>query len=259
VRSDFDSKGYEARLTANLTRQWRLVANYSYTDSGRVEMAPEAVAFYGFRRADAVLLAQPVSQDSTGRYRINAGAIEPGGAVAKWIELGAKSPAANPSDLTTANGSTIAREVFDLVEAFNDEREAQIKRWGVRPHKVSLFTAYDVRSGRLEGFTIGGGWRWRSANVIGENSKGQEIAGKPLTAADLMLGYNCKFKGLPGRFRFQLNVSNLLNQDDIIPSRIASSAAVPDGFVLPGGRGVAYTRYDLVQPREFRFTTTYSF
>jgi hypothetical protein len=37
------------------------------------------------------------------------------------------------------------------------------------------------------------------------------------------------------------------------------SATAPDGFSLPGGRGPAYTRYDLVQPREIRFTTTYSF
>jgi hypothetical protein len=222
-------------------------------------MAPEAVAFYGLKRADEALLVQPVTQDATGRYLINTAAIESGGAVAKWIELGGKSPAANPSTLTTSNGSTIAREVFDLVAAFNDEREAQIKRWGVRPHKISLFTAYDVRSGRFEGFTIGGGWRWRSANVIGANSKGEEINGKALAAADLMLGWSRKFKGLPGRFRFQVNIANVLNQDDIVPSRIATSAAVPDGFVLPGGHGLAYTRYDLVQPREFRFTTTYSF
>src|SRR6185295_10590186 len=80
VSSDFDTKGYEARLTANLTRQWRLVVNYSYTDSGRVEMAPEAVGFYGFKAADPVLLAQPASQDASGRYVVNTSAIESGGA-----------------------------------------------------------------------------------------------------------------------------------------------------------------------------------
>ena len=222
-------------------------------------MAPEAIAFYGFKRADDVLLAQPVTQDATGRFVINPNAIESGGAAAKWIELGAKAPDANPSALVTSSGSTVAREIFDLVQAFNDEREAQIKRWGVRPHKISLFTAYDVRGGWLDGFTIGGGWRWRSANVIGENSKGEEISGKPITAADLMLGYTRKFRALPGRVRFQMNVANLLNQDGIIPSRIATAATAPDGYVLPGGRGIAYTRYDLVQPREVRFTTTYSF
>jgi hypothetical protein len=29
--------------------------------------------------------------------------------------------------------------------------------------------------------------------------------------------------------------------------------------MLPGGRGLAYSRYDLVAPREFRFTTTWSY
>ena len=74
-----------------------------------------------------------------------------------------------------------------------------------------------------------------------------------------MLGYTRKFRGLPGRVRFQVNVNNLLDQSDIIPSRLAFSATSPDGFNLPGGRGPAYTRYDLVQPREIRFTTTYSY
>ncbi len=169
------------------------------------------------------------------------------------------APAANPSELTTSTGITIAQEIFNLTDVLNDEREQQLKSWGVRPHKISLFTAYDVRKGRLEGFTIGGGWRWRSPNVIGSNSRGEEIRGKPITSADMMLGYTRKFRGLPGKVRFQVNINNLLDRTDIIPSRIATSATAPDGFNLPGGRGLAYTRYDLVQPREIRFTTRYSF
>jgi hypothetical protein len=74
-----------------------------------------------------------------------------------------------------------------------------------------------------------------------------------------MLAYSTRLKGLPGRVRFQLNVANLTDRTDIIPSRLATSATAPDGFMLPGGRGVAYSRYDLVAPREFRFTTTYSY
>ena len=259
VASDFASKGYEARLTANLSRNWRLVANYSYTDSGRTEMAPEAVSFYGFKRADPVLLTQGVTQDATGRFVVDPNAFESGGAIVKWLELGRANSAANPSVLTTSTGSTVAQEIFNVIAAFNDERESQQKRWGVRPHKISLFTAYDIRRGRFEGVTVGGGWRWRSANIIGANSQDQEISGRVITAADLMLGYTRKFRGLPGRVRFQVNVNNLLDQSDIIPSRLAAPASAPDGFNLPGGRGPAYTRYDLVQPREFRFTTTYSY
>jgi outer membrane receptor for ferric coprogen and ferric-rhodotorulic acid len=259
ISNDFNSEGYEARVTANLTRSWRLVANYSYTDSGRVGLASEAIAWYGLKQADAILLVQGVTQNASGQYVVDPNAYEPGGTVAKWIELSRQAPSANVGTLTTSTGITVAEEIFDLVDSLNAEKESQQKRWGVRPHKISLFTAYDFKSGRLEGFTIGGGWRWRSANVIGSNSRGEEITGEVITAADMMMGYTRKIRGLPGRIRFQLNVSNLFDKTDIIPSRLAISASAPDGYVLPGGRGLAYSRYDLVAPREFRFTTTYSF
>jgi outer membrane receptor for ferric coprogen and ferric-rhodotorulic acid len=141
----------------------------------------------------------------------------------------------------------------------NAERDEEEKRWGLRPHKVSLFTAYDFKEGTFKGFTIGGGWRWRSANVIGSDSKGNEITGKQITSTDLMLAYTRKFARLPGRFRFQVNVANVLDNTDIIPVRISTSEAAPDGFMMPGGRGLAYSRYDLVAPREIRFTTTWSY
>jgi hypothetical protein len=129
----------------------------------------------------------------------------------------------------------------------------------VRPHKVSLFTAYDFKQGRLKGVTIGGGGYWRSANVIGSDSQGREITGQTLSSVEAMLAYSWALPRLPGRFRLQVNVSNLLNRTDIIPGRIATGATAPDGFLLPGNRGIAYSRYDVVAPREVRVTTTYSF
>lgn len=259
--SDFESSGYEARITANLTSNWRFIANYSYTDSQRTNLGRELVSWYGLKPAgDGVRLVQGVEQDANGLFVVDPSAFESGGTVAKWIELGAMAPAANPSTLTThSSGRTVAEEIYNLVDSLNNTKEQVEKRWGVRPHKVSLYTAYDFREGWMKGFTVGGGWRWRSANVIGEDSSGSEISGKVITAADLMLAYVTKFKGLPGSFRFQLNVANLFDRTDIIPVRLSTSDTVPDGFILPGGRGVAYSRYDLVRPREIRFTTTYSF
>ena len=67
----------------------------------------------------------------------------------------------------------------------------------------------------------------------------------------------CDFR--EGRLRFQVNVANVLNNTRIIPVRLATGATAPDGFLVPGGRGVAYSRYDLVAPRELRFTTTWSY
>ena len=257
--SEYDSKGYEARVVANLTRNWRLVANYSYTDSGRRNTAAEIHAWYGLTEAGGNRLAQGVTQDASGKFIVNPSAYTANGTVAKWIELGAKSPDANLSVLTTSNGQTIAQEIFNLVETYNNLREDQDKRWGLRPHKVSLFTAYDFKEGSLRGFTVGGGWRWRSSNVIGSDSSGSEIRGVALVATDLMMAYSRKFERVPGRFRFQVNVTNVLNKTDIVPVRLATGANAPDGFLLPGGRGVAYSRYDLVAPREVRFTTTWSF
>ena len=259
IASDFTSEGYEARITTNLTKSWRLVFNYSYTDSGRTNLANEMADWYGLKHAEGVLLVQGARQDASGRYVVDPSAFNEG-AIRKWLELGAMHPDANPSTLATGtNNVTVAQEVFDLTDALNDEKLLQEKRWGVRPHKLSFFTAYDIKEGFLKGLTVGGGWRWRSANVIGSDSQGNEITGEVIQAADAMMAYSTKIKGLPGRIRFQVNVSNLFNETDIIPVRISSSATAPDGYQLPGGRGVAYSRYDLVTPREWRFTTTYSF
>jgi hypothetical protein len=262
VASDFVSNGYEARITANLTRQWRLLLNYSYTDSLRTRLGNEMVDWYGLKPAGGgVRLEQGVKQDATGRYVIDPSAYLPGGTVAKWIALGATTPAANPSTLTTGTGgTTVAQEIFDFTESVSNTKEENEKRWGVRPHKASVFTAYDFKSGRLKGLTIGGGGYWRSANVIGANAAGREITGKEISSAEAMLAYSCSFARLPGRVRFQVNVSNLLNKTEIIPVRIATGTGARDGFLLPGsGRGLAYSRYDLVAPREVKFTTTYSF
>jgi hypothetical protein len=244
---------------ANITRNWRFVANYSYTDYIRKNVGAEVRAWYGLKLVDN-RLQQGVSQNAAGQWTVsNPGAYESGKTIAKWLELAAQRPQASVSTLTTSNGQTVAQEIYNIVEALNDERDSEEKRWGLRPHKVSLFTAYDFREGRLKGFTVGGGWRWRSANVIGSNSQGGEIFGRAIRANDMMIAYTRKFERVPGRFRFQLNVSNILDQTDILPVRIATGATVPDGFNVPGGRGLGYSRYDLVAPREFRFTTTWSY
>ena len=256
--SDSESTGYEARIVANITRNWRFVANYSYTDYIRKNVGAEVRAWYGLKLVDN-RLQQGVSQTPTGQWVVNPSAFEPGKTIAKWIELGAQQPEAALGTLTTSNGQTIAQEIFNIVDVLNDERDSEEKRWGLRPHKVSLFTAYDFREGRLKGWTIGGGWRWRSANVIGSNSQNQEIWGRAIRSNDMMIAYTRKFDRVPGRFRFQLNVSNILDQTDLLPVRIATGAAAPDGFDVPGNRGLGYSRYDLVAPREFRFTTTWSF
>jgi len=202
---------------------------------------------------------QGVRQDATGRFVVDRSAYEPGGAIIQWLDLAARRPGVDVGTLMTSSNISVAQEIFNVVDVLNEAKDQNEKRWGVRPHKISLFTAYELREGRLRGFTVGGGWRWRSANTIGANSAGREITGREIAETDFMLAYTRKIGRVPGRFRFQLNVTNVLNKTDIIPVRIATSEATPDGFIVPGGRGLGYSRYDLVTPREFRFTTTWSY
>ena len=256
--SDSESSGYEARIVANITRNWRFVANYSYTDFVRKNLAAEVLAWYGLKTGSDGRLVQGVTQNAAGQYIVNPSAYETGKGVARWLELGAQRPQANVSTLTTSNGQTVAQEIFNLVDTMNDEREQEERRWGLRPHKVSLFTAYDFRQGRLKGWTIGGGWRWRTANVIGEDGQGREITGRAIRANDMLIAYTYRLQRL-GQIKFQLNVTNILDDTQIIPVRIATGATAPDGFMLPGNRGISYSRYDLVAPRDFRFTTTWSY
>ncbi len=76
-----------------------------------------------------------------------------------------------------------------------------------------------------------------------------------------MMRYRTKLDGrFKGRLTFQLNVGNALDDGPIIPRRFSSE---PD-YYIPGGatptsRGVAMSRFDLLQPRSYRFTTTYDF
>jgi iron complex outermembrane recepter protein len=257
--SDMDSEGYEARITGNLKPNWRLILNYSYTDSGRTNLYSEVLPWYGFKLGERGLVRQGVSQNAQGQFVVDSSAFEPGGAIARWIELGGMHPTANVGTLMTSANVTVAQEIYNLIEAINQNKEDQEKRWGLRPHKVSLFTAYDFKEGRLKNLTIGGGWRWRSPNVIGANSRGDEITGRAITSTDMMMRYVYRPRGLPGRLSFQVNINNVLNRTDIIPQRISTSNDAPDGFIVPGGRGLGYSRFDLVAPREIRFSTTYSF
>ncbi len=254
--SDFESSGYEARVTANLTRNWRLVLNYSYTDSARANLYDEAIAWYGLKKTAGGLATQGVSQNAAGQFVVDPAAYAAGGAVAKWIELGALRPAAALPALVTSSSVSVAQELFNLASDINDSKLDQEKRWGLRPHKASAFTAYDFKSGWARGFTIGGGWRWRSANIIGTDTTGKELTGRALSYFDLMLRYARKVDRLRGTVSFQVNVSNLLDNSDPVPQRLLTDDL---GYRLPGGRGIPYGRLDLVDPREVRFTTTYSF
>jgi outer membrane receptor protein involved in Fe transport len=255
---DTKSHGYEFSAIANPTPQWRLVANYSYTyRRASNTYSYDVVPWYGFKLDDRGLITQGVRQAADGRFVVDAGAFSPDGTIAGWLELAAKDPRAALSNLVTSGNRTVAQEIYMSIEGANEFKSLQEQRWGLRPHKVSFFTAYDFAEGRLKGFTLGGGVRWQSKNVIGANAGGREMQGRAIQEADLMLRYRWRnpVRWLKGALILQCNVSNLFNESGIIPKYLSSTA----DFIVPGGRGIGYSRFDLIDPRAFRFTATYEF
>ncbi len=253
---DQTTSGYEFSAVANPTKNWRVTATYSYTDRIRKNSSgADAIPWYGYT-FDGKLLKEGVKQNADASYTITPSAFTTTGTVAKWLELSAKSPAADLTKLVTSSAITAAQEILNMIRDINDDIQQNEQRWGLRPHKVSFFTAYDFTTGRLKGLTTGAGYRWRSANIIGRYANGSEIEGRALTGVDLMTRYSHKIS--QGRFRgtmsYQLNVTNALDQHGIVPQRFSST---PD-FIIPG-RGIAYSRVDFVDPRSIRFTTTFSY
>jgi outer membrane receptor for ferric coprogen and ferric-rhodotorulic acid len=254
---DMESKGYEFSLTANPTPNWRVTLNYAYTDRIRANsFSRDVIPWYGFKKENGSIV-RGVTPNANGTFTLDPAAFESKGTIATWIELSRLRPEANLSTLQTVNGITVAQEVFNLIESMNTEIRENEQRWGLRPHRANVFTAYDFTTGRLKGFTIGGGYRWRSPNIIGDTSGGGERKGEPIGAADLLLRYRRKLS--EGRFKgalsFQINVMNLFNEGDILPTHISSTTS----FQVPGGRGIGYSRFSLVPPRSVRFTTSYEF
>ena len=92
---------------------------------------------------------------------------------------------------------------------------------------------------------------------MGLDAGGNERKGRAIQAADLMLRYKRKMPvgRIDGNIIFQVNVINLFEQKGIIPTHVSSTT----DFIVPGGRGIAYSRFGLIEPRSFRFTTTYEF
>jgi len=266
------SNGYEMRITANITDNWRLQLNASKTDRIVANSFSKAIDFLGLTKDDDGRLVQGVVEmevpdpeeegETIVSYVVqNPGAYESGKVISEFLALESQLPEGMTiSNTPDIGGGSIAGEIWDLVDNVNDNIETAEKRWGLRPYRVNLFSTYDFKEGFLKGWSFISGYRWQDSNIIGEED-GVEFAGVPIEILDLGLRYRTArgkgFFGGDGRWTFQLNVQNALNNRTIIPSRLAIDGNLT--YQVPGGRGPAYARFDLPTPRAYRFTVTYDF
>jgi len=263
--SDTTSSGLELSVTANITPNWRLSLNASKTDRSASNLYSNSRDHLGLiKGADGLVqqgatlsasIPDPNSPGSTiEAYTIDSSAYAPDGVVAAFLGFEKNLPAG-----FNLQNTNISYQLWDMVDDMNDRIQQDEKRWGLRPYRFNVFTAYDFKEGLLKNWSIGGGYRWQDANVIGEDPDGNEVLGKDRVETDMFIRYRLNRFAFSerGRWTFQMNVYNVFDNRDLIPGNLAG-----DGYsfqTIPGGRGGAYERYDYVPPREFRFSVSYDY
>ena len=233
-----ESDGYEFQMTANPTENWRFVLNYSYTDKEQKDVAPLGNQWYDETIEWVTRTIQTWDTSTITQAQIDAGVI-----------------ATNDLDVFELSDGRTATEQFERVTNDRNNRFVPGPPIGIRPHKFNLFTNYTFQEGPLGGFTIGGGYRYQSANFLhwedDANGNRTRFWGDSTSYFDLMLRYRTKLNILWGegvRATFQLNVQNLFDDHEPIVARYwrNDTSADPD-------------RLFFVEPRNIQFSATFDF
>ena len=191
---DTASRGYEAELVANITRQWTARFAYSFTNRGRenffAEREPQLSTWLALWRA----------KDDKGRL---------------------------------ANGNTLEQEIAGLLDVLDDNTAANAgNATGSRPRKANLTTRYAFATGRLKGAFVGGTFSW-NAKPVQPTPAGRPDLFTDWRQTNLFAGYTFKPRNRE-RVRLQLNVNNVFNADLADAGRWNSEgSALRRVFLLP--------------------------
>lgn len=220
--SDVRNKGYEVSTWFNVTRNFTGVANFSYTKTDRSRIVPEFEGWF---------------ERETAFWRGTSGA---GGLVSE------------------ESGSTIDEEIGNIERIMSGIREFYGFGYGERPYKVNVSGRYNFSEGRLQGMFFGGGARWASRPklgrvLLGRSADNLRILGDTLYGPedfkmDAFVGYRRKADFLPKspELTVQLNVTNLTDEDELMPLRYNPLVT-------------GYARALLYEPRKFRLTVGLTF
>lgn len=213
---DFKGTGYELDLTANLTPNFRLMLNWAWPSTTAIRVRPGLRGYYQTHLATWQAGANDLANPNHTQIASDIAAIE--------TTLAAAAPGARLDNSLNYTGN--------------------------------VYGTYTFRDGRLKNFAIGAGANFRGKNKIGAAADDpfDYIMQDEYVVMSAHLSYRWKYKKMP--VRFQLNVTNLLDNDDIIytdvityrPENISSNPQV----TTPG-------EFRYLEPRKFAFTATFEF
>lgn len=188
--ADRSTEGYEINVTSNVTDNWRFTLSASFSDStedNRIQRSK-----------------QYISDTSSLWDTINA--------------------AIDPTYETEFQGATVAQHISAINRWFTQQVAAEGKTSvGHRKTQFSCFTRYTFNDGRLDGFYVGGGYRYASKRALGVDLTGKLHYGEADNEIDLLLGYRTKvslFGDEKQTLSFQFNARNILHEDEFKSLRI---------------------------------------
>lgn len=220
--SDVVNEGLELSAWCNVTRDLTAVVNASHTRTDRSRVVPEFDPW--FERENAFWHGTP-----------GAGAL------------------VNP-----ATGVTIDAEVQELQRIVAGVRDYYRFDYGERPWKFNASGRYRFSSGWAKGGYGGAGVRWQDRSKLGRRIQGRTTDGTRVLGdaiygpedfkVDAFLGYRRRLSSWPfaPELTVQLNVSNLTNEEAVLPLRYNA---------LYSG----YARVLLLEPRRFRLSVGLAF
>ena len=215
--SDVVNRGYEFSTSFNVTSNLTALVNFSYTKTRRSAIVPEFDDWIG-------------REDTFWHKTAGAGALVNG-----------------------VSGLTVDGEATSIRNTMQDIRDFNNFGYGERPYKANASARYSFSRGIIKGSFAGGGIRWQSSPKLGRavtgiTPQGIRLFGETYTGpedfkADAFLGYRRKLKVRESRTELtvQLNVTNLTNEDTVMPVRYNAFKS-------------GYRTVMLVEPQKFRLT-----
>jgi iron complex outermembrane recepter protein len=225
---DVEANGYEVDITANLTRNWRAILNFGVPETRQSDSSPISRAYYEEHRAE-------------------------------WES--------NLKDSTNFNTASISNQLKAIDDGFRNQADGA-SLTGTPDYSANLFTNYRFASGALKGLRVGGGVQFQGPRIIGVPVTFTPTSGTAGTfaAPDLLATIKSEstqiytamasydFKVGSRRVRLQLNVSNLFDDDRLIPTTLATYLVT--GTPLAAGYQVP-DRFRIANPRTFSLTCTF--
>lgn len=228
-RYTFDSsaKGYELEIIANPTSNWRVFLNLSSLELKRQNIGQEGIAYLEKYRSYW-------TQGTNGRVRIDGS--------------GSLAAVADNGDAVIETVAEQIGAVDKTIATFYRLAEGELAR-GQGKRRANLRTNYNFPRGSLNGFSVGGGLRYRSPEVIDytASTNGTNVVyASDEFLVDFNAAYRTRFKLRDHdiRWSLQLNVNNLLGETAIVAMRSISGTMV---------------QYRYQSPREVFLTTKFDF